>query len=152
VVADLAGGEWPKLAREAAIALIKVNRETPPSLELRLLRDLRLVFWKNLYTAAETRPKGLLTELVLNGLHHLEDAPWSTINKGEQLTANQLANRMRDFGVEPAQLRPIPNGDMQRRGYPLGLLAIAWRRYLGAALSGGKSRQCRHGRRPGGAG
>jgi hypothetical protein len=52
VVADLAGGDWPELAREAAIALVKVNRKTPPSLPLRLLRDSRLVFFENL-TAVE---------------------------------------------------------------------------------------------------
>jgi hypothetical protein len=129
-VADLAGGEWPELAREAAVALVKVNRDTPLSLKLRLLRDLRVVFWKNLYSAAEARPKGLLTEVVLNELYHLEDAPWGVINKGEQFTDSELAKHMEDYGVEPLQLRPCPGNRAQRRGYSLGALAMVWRRYL----------------------
>jgi hypothetical protein len=129
-VADLAGEEWPALAREAAVALVKVNRETPPSLQFRLLRDLRLVFWNNLYSAVEARPKGLLTEVSLNGLYQLEDAPWTTINKGEPLTSAQLSAYMEDYGVEPMQLRPHSGINTQRRGYPLRALAFAWRRYL----------------------
>jgi hypothetical protein len=129
-VADLAGGEWPGLAREAAVALVKVNRDTPPSLQLRLLQDLRLVFFKNLTAIAQARPKGLPTETVLSELHYLEDAPWQTVNKGEAFTSTQLAARIFDFGVEPVQLRPHPNSNAQKRGYPLGLLAMAWGRYL----------------------
>jgi hypothetical protein len=131
VVADLAGGEWPELAREAAVALVKVNRETPPSLKLRLLQDSRLVFFQNLQEAARARPKGLLTEMVLSALHDLEDAPWKTINKGEPFTSVELRNRFFDYGVEPEQLRPCPGDNhTQRRGYPLGPFALAWRRYL----------------------
>ena len=130
-VADLAGGEWPTLTRETAVALVKVNRDTPATLQLRLLQDLRLVFWKNLTAAAQARPKGLPTETVLNELYYLEDAPWQTVNKGEQYTSSELASRLFDYGVEPVQLRPYVNSDTQKRGYPLGPLALAWRRYLG---------------------
>jgi hypothetical protein len=130
VVADLAGGEWPALAREAAVALVKANRETPPSLQLRLVRDSRLVFWEHLQEVAKARPKGLITETVLDALYEIEDAPWKTINKGEPFTSIELAKHMFDFGVEPEQLRPWTGSNMQRRGYPLGLLADAWRRYL----------------------
>jgi hypothetical protein len=136
VVADLAGGEWPTLAREAAVALVKVNLETPATLKLRLLQDLRQVFWENLRTVAETRPKGLITEMVLNALYQLEDSPWKTINKGanggrEPFSSVELRNRcVFDYGVEPTHLRPYPGDDTQRRGYPLAPLADAWRRYL----------------------
>jgi hypothetical protein len=137
-VADLAGEEWSALAREAAIALVKANRNLPLSLEMRLLQDLRLVFWKNLTAAAQARPKGLPTETVLNELYCLEDAPWQTINKGEQYGSSQLANRLFDYGVEPIQLRPYLNTDTQKRGYPLGALALVWRRYLKPLSLGGK--------------
>jgi hypothetical protein len=136
VVADLAGGEWPVLAREAAVALVKVNQETPATLKLRLLRDLRQVFWENLRTVAATRPKGLITEMVLNALYQLEDSPWKTVNKAangarEPFSTVELRNHcVFDYGVEPIQLRPYPGDDTQRRGYPLGPLAAAWRRYL----------------------
>jgi hypothetical protein len=135
VVADLAGGEWPTLAREAAVALVKANRQTPPSMKLRLLQDSRQVFWENLREVAEARPKGLITEKVLNALYELPDSPWKTINKAanggrEPFDSNELSKRMFDFGVEPTHLRPLPGYDMQRRGYPLAPLAGVWRRYL----------------------
>jgi hypothetical protein len=53
-VADLAGSDWPKLAREAAVAFIAAGRETPKSLNLSLLSDLRTVFENN----AKRFPKG----------------------------------------------------------------------------------------------
>jgi hypothetical protein len=126
VVADLAGGEWPKLAREAAVALVKVNLETPATLKLRLLQDLRQVFWENLR-------------------NQLEDSPWKTINKGangarEPFSTVELRNRcVFDYGVEPTHLRPFPGDDTQRRGYPLPPLAEAWRRYLPPLLLGQKA-------------
>jgi hypothetical protein len=135
-VADLAGGEWPKLARAAAVALVKANRETPPSLPHRLLRDSRLAFWENLRAVAEARPKGLITETLMGAMCNLDDSPWQTINKGangarEPFTTVELAKHMFDFGVEPEQLRPYPGDNItQRRGYPLAPLALAWRRYL----------------------
>ena len=130
------GGEWPTLAREAAVAFVKANRERPPNMKLRLLQDLRQVFWENLRTVAVTRPKGLLTETILNALYQLEDSPWKTINKGangarEPFSTVELRNRcVFDYGVEPTHLRPFPGDDTQRRGYPLAPLAEAWRRYL----------------------
>jgi hypothetical protein len=136
VVADLAGGEWPKLAREAAVAFVKADSQTPPSTKLRLLRDLRLVFWENLRTVAETRPKGLITETLMGALCNLDDSPWQTNNKGangarEAFTTIELAKHMFDYGVEPEQLRPYPGDNYtQKRGYPLAPLADVWRRYL----------------------
>ena len=43
-VADLAGGDWPKLARDACTALVKGAREDAQSMGIRLLADLREVF------------------------------------------------------------------------------------------------------------
>ena len=43
-VADLIGGDWPKRARNAAVALVEASREVEPSLGIRLLTDLRTIF------------------------------------------------------------------------------------------------------------
>jgi hypothetical protein len=131
VVADLAGGEWPQLAREAAVHLVRVSRETPVSLSLRLLGDMRAVFFKRLAAVAVATPKGLPTRIIVDELFSLEDTPWQTINKGDGLTSNQIANYVRDYGVNPNHLRPDPDDAKNKpRGYLLRELADAWRRYL----------------------
>src|SRR5215472_11871454 len=43
-VADIAGGDWPSLARQTATALVAAAREIEPSLNIRLLADLRTIF------------------------------------------------------------------------------------------------------------
>jgi hypothetical protein len=130
VVADLAGGEWPSRAREAAVALVTVARETPVSLNLRLLEDLRTVFLNRLVAIEQTQPHGLGTKTILDDLCAVEDSPWQTINKGERLSPDQLSRRLRDYSVKRTNLRLTPGVREQTRGYPIAPLADAWRRYL----------------------
>jgi hypothetical protein len=130
--ADLAGGEWPRLAREAAVALVAASRnQTPVSLYLRLLGDTRTVFWKNLAAVAQSQPKGLPTKRLLEDLYALDDAPWNTINKGEAYSSTQLATCLFEYGAKSDYLRPHPSQPhLKARGYKLRDLADAWRRYL----------------------
>jgi Protein of unknown function (DUF3631)/Bifunctional DNA primase/polymerase, N-terminal len=130
-VAELAGGQWPRRARGAAVALVAVNRERPVSLHLRLLEDMRTVFFKQLAAVSIATPKGLPTRILIDQLYALEDGPWQTLNKGDGLNSNQVAFYIHDYGVEPNLLRPDPANPKKRaRGYLLGELADAWRRYL----------------------
>ncbi|MGY8668756.1 DUF3631 domain-containing protein [Bradyrhizobium sp. UFLA05-109] len=130
VVADLVGGEWPQKAREAAAALVTVARETPVSLNLRLLEDLRTVFLNRLTAVEQAQPPGLSTKKILDDLCTLEDSPWQTINKGERLSPDQLSRRLRDYSVKRTNLRLTPGVREQTKGYPIAPLADAWRRYL----------------------
>lgn len=43
-IADAVGGDWPKRARVAAVALITEAKERDPSLGVRLLADLKSIF------------------------------------------------------------------------------------------------------------
>jgi hypothetical protein len=132
VVADLAGGEWPKLAREAAVALVAASQnQTPVSLYLRSLADTRTVCWKNLTAVAQSRPKGLPSRKMLEDMYAIDDAPWSSLNKGESYTPTQLAECLFEYGVKSDYLRPHPSQPhIKARGYKLRDLADAWRRYL----------------------
>jgi Protein of unknown function (DUF3631) len=116
-VADIAGGQWPKRAREAAVVLVAVAREVEPSLNLRLLADLRTVFGSH---------DALYTKTILAELHHLEGAPWGDI-KGKPLSDNQLARRLRNYEVKPADVRI---DKVVLKGYRRSDLHDAWRRYL----------------------
>ena len=116
-VADIAGGDWPKQAREAAKALVAVAREVEPSLNIRLLADLRTVFGDE---------EQMTTKRVLADLCLLEDAPWNDL-KGKPITDNQLARRLRQYGVKSKNVRI---GDAVPKGYVRADLYDVWRRYL----------------------
>jgi hypothetical protein len=116
-VADIAGGEWPKRARAAAVALVAVAREVEPSLNIRLLADLRVVFGDE---------EQLTTKQILADLCRLEDAPWNDL-KGKPLSDNQLARRLKQYGVKSKVIRV---GTTTPRGYVREDLYDVWRRYL----------------------
>jgi hypothetical protein len=63
-VADVLGGQWPDMARNAGEAMVEDARTAAsPFLRVRLLGDLALVFGDHL---------GLWTAEILTGLHALE--------------------------------------------------------------------------------
>ena len=105
-LADIAGDGWPKRAREAAVALIKVVRDEEPSLGIRLLADLRVVFGN---------AEEMSSREILGALAALDEAPWGDIN-GKPLDARGLANHLRPYGVKSITVRP-PGETKTSRGY-----------------------------------
>jgi hypothetical protein len=122
-VADIAGGNWPARARAAAVALVAVVRDVEPSLNIRLLGDLRTVFGP--------KDEALSTKTILARLHEIEDAPWRDVGgKGKEskpLNDNQLARRLRQYDIKPKTIRI---GDATPKGYARADFYEAWRRYL----------------------
>lgn len=114
-IADGIGGEWPERARAAAVALVMASREAEPSLGIRLLSDLRVIFGD-----ASQMP----TEIILRELHSLKEAPWNDL-KGKPLNDRGLAQRLRQYEVRPTVL-----GGGAQRGYKREELHDAWKRYL----------------------
>jgi hypothetical protein len=117
-IADIAGKDWPRRARAAAVALVAAAREVEPSLNIRLLADLRTVFEDE---------EQLTTKAILTRLHQLEDAPWGDL-KGKPLTDNQLARRLQQYGVKSKTLRLDLDGFA--KGHKCADLCDVWRRYL----------------------
>jgi hypothetical protein len=117
-VADIAGGSWPGRARAAAVALVAVGHEVEPSLNIRLLADVRTVFGDE----EQLPTKKILAELCL-----IEDAPWNDL-KGKPITNNQLARRLGQYGVKPKTLRLAH--DHFAKGYARADLHDVWRCYL----------------------
>jgi Protein of unknown function (DUF3631) len=114
-IADAAGGIWPGRARAAAVTLITSAREIEPSLGIRLLADLRIVFG--------TR-SDMPTETILRELNALKESPWNDL-KGKPLNDRGLAQRLRQYEVKPTVL-----GGGAHRGYRREDLHDAWERYL----------------------
>ena len=118
-VADLAGGDWPNLSRRAATELVKAAREIEPSLNIRLLEDLRTIF---------EGEDSLSTKDVLARLCLLEDAPWNDL-KGKPITDRQLSQRLGAYGVK-SKTRPNSETTSSPKAMRATILHDVWRRYL----------------------
>jgi hypothetical protein len=120
-VADVAGGEWPKLAREACIELNKVAQDRRASLGVRLLSDLRVIFGDNdaMHTAT-------ILEKLVAGNDLEPDAPWSDL-KGKPLAVRGLASMLKPYGIHSQKVNV---GGNSLQGYRREHLWDAWERYL----------------------
>jgi len=118
-IADEAGGAWPDRARQAAVELVAVARDRSPSLGLRLLGDLRIVF------TAEVEGQ-LPTVRLLECLNAMEEAPWGDL-RGHQLDSRGLARMLKPYDVQPVTIRTVTG---TAKGYRKADLQDAWQRYL----------------------
>jgi len=116
-VAELVGGDWPRRARRAAKALVEVAKEVEPSFGILLLTHLKTVFGD---------ADRLATEIILKGLHKIEEAPWGDM-KGKPLDSRGLARLLRQYGLKS---RTVRIGPATLRGYERADFADAWSRYL----------------------
>lgn len=113
-IAGIAGGDWPRLAHEAAIVLRADRTTADDNAGLTLLADLHTIFGE--------RPFVTTAEL-LEELAKLDTSPWSEWSHGKPLTARGLARLLDPFGVRPDRNRTV-------RGYSRLALADAWKRYV----------------------
>jgi len=128
-IADLAGGEWPKKARAAAIKLSQEH--TSPSPGKRLLAIFFTLF---------TRHGLLLTSKQAEQLVPVEDDEFANYkNYGRPINKFEIATLMRPFRVFPGVIHP--RGRPADRGWNGGwdAFTIAFRHYLGKTLAGGRT-------------
>ncbi len=129
-IADLAGGEWPQRAKQAAEALSGADADVDPaSLGVALLRDIRLVL----------KPGGELpTAMLLERLKALEESPWRSMGKrSERITPRLLAELLRPYGVGS---RTVHVDGKSLKGYRAASFEDAWARYVGIpSAQGAKS-------------
>jgi hypothetical protein len=116
-IADAAGGDWPRRAREACVELCKVAASREASLGVRLLADLRDVFgdWDSLPTVT-----------ILERLCDLSEAPWGDLH-GKPLDARGLARRLRQYEITSVKVKV---GGKSLQGYRREHLWDVWTRYL----------------------
>jgi len=119
-VADLAGGLWPGLARDAAVVLTAdQDSEAQISDRIRLLADIRAAF------AALGYPEAATTKDLLKVLNSDPEAPWSAIGPSG-LTGKRLGDLLSDFEIRSDTIR-FPVG--QAKGYHRPDFTDAWARY-----------------------
>jgi hypothetical protein len=140
MVADLAGGDWPKLAREACTALVTGSKDDTETTGTRLLTDIRDVWPRGAGTSG-TSGTALIgqvpdvplvphmgTDELLRLLHGVDEAPWADWY-GHPLNPRDLARLLKPYGVKSVKVRI---GEQSVRGYRVADLIEPWRSYLAA--------------------
>jgi putative DNA primase/helicase len=127
-IADLAGGDWPEMARAAAQTLsTQGSEQDDQSRSVMLLADIRRVFddrqKKGGKDADRVSSTGLVADLVA-----LVDRPWSTWSKGKSITSTAVARLLKDFAIFPNTIK-LSDGK-QPNGYKRSQFDDAFARYL----------------------
>jgi len=118
-IADIAGNDWPKLARSIAIK-ISGNKEHSQSLGVELLSDIQEIF-ENKNT--DRISSGELIRLLCAD----EEKPWATYNRNAPIKPRQIATRLKEFGIISNTIRI---GMITAKGYMKAQFADAFARYL----------------------
>jgi putative DNA primase/helicase len=122
-IAEHVGGHWPKLARDAAIAL-SGGESAAEERGVELLRDISTAFANSTWPAMIT--KRLETVLCSD-----EERPWATWNKGKPITGRQLAKLLSPFRIISETVHPYETGETKdAKGYKLAHFGDAFDRYL----------------------
>ncbi|MFF4229160.1 DUF3631 domain-containing protein [Streptomyces sp. NPDC001820] len=123
-IADAAGGDWPRRAREACVTLVKASQlNDKGSLGVRLLTDLR----DHVLIGVDKLP----TIAILDRLNSLDDAPWADLN-GKPLDNRRLSRMLGEYMTadnEPIASRNIRTTGGILKGYYSEDLTDAWQRY-----------------------
>jgi hypothetical protein len=90
--ADIAGGDWPRIARDVARNLVGEDQDR----RTLLLADIREIF--------DGRDRATSAELA-NSLGAREDRPWCEWRNGKPITPRQIAKLLEPFGIAPGTIR-----------------------------------------------
>lgn len=132
-LANRAGGSWPRRAAEAAVYFVREAKETPATLGVLLLHDLRKVF------DAHPDAAHLATADIVRELHGLDESPWA--DEDRPLDGRRLSALLRDYEVRPRKIR---TGATTARGYRREDLLDPWTRYLPPTQDLGSTEQAEH--------
>jgi len=139
-IADACGPVWGELARDAALALTRANRDEAPGIVL--LHHIRQIF--------EARGVDrLASKLLLVDLLTLDEtwSEWRGVRGDEhprKLTQGAIATLLRPFGIRPRNIWPLRRTptDTSVRGYMRSWFEQAWRAYCdGEAADDGTAAQ-----------
>jgi putative DNA primase/helicase len=118
-VADLAGGDWPKRARAAAVKLD--NKREELSEGIRLLAALHPMFTVEEELTSETIEKRLTADPL---------GDWANFRERAPITQRQIAVLLKPYGIHPVVLHPTKRADFSPRGYRRSQFADAFARHL----------------------
>jgi Protein of unknown function (DUF3631)/RepB DNA-primase from phage plasmid len=117
-IADIAGGEWPEKAREAAAGIAKLKATLNATIGVQLLTDIRTILGE----------KDCMFSATLIAI--LADDPegsWAEYNRGKRITQKQLANLLRGYGIVS---ETVWISGHSAKGYKRAAFEDVWTRYL----------------------
>ena len=118
VLADLAGGSWPDLARQAAISF---TGGTPENNAIgSLMLDIVAIF-------AENDTNRMFSRDIVARLNSVQGRPWADALNGKPITELWLSQQLRPYGVRP---KTIWIGDTSAKGYVQESFMETFRRYI----------------------
>lgn len=118
-IADIAGSEWPRLARTAAM-MIATQEESSQSIGIELLSDIQEIF--EIQNLDRIGSAELIQQLCAD-----EEKPWATFNRGASIKPRQIAKQLKDFSISSHTIRL---GFTTAKGYLKSQFADAFARYL----------------------
>src|SRR5262249_27692909 len=118
-IADLAGGSWPEIARQAALALSNRNGDDG-STGVQLLVDIHKIFQSE-------GVDGFFSETLIAELAKMEDRPWPEWKNGKAISKSQLARILTRFDIT---VKTIRIGNDTAKGYKVDQFNDAFSRYL----------------------
>jgi putative DNA primase/helicase len=96
-IAEMAGGEWPQIARHAALKL-SGSTEDGGTMGNELLVDIREVF-------ESKRLAKISTAELIQHLCDDDEKSWATYNRGRPITPRQVAKKLKEYGIASKNLR-----------------------------------------------
>jgi len=118
-IANIAGGDWPRLARTVAEAAEIAKQDQ--SKRTMVLSDIRDIF------AARPGADRLRSAELADVLGAMENRPWAEWRNGKPITPAALARLLGPFGITPGTKR---DGDSTFKGYLLADFAGVFEIYL----------------------
>jgi putative DNA primase/helicase len=118
-VADLAGGDWPKRARAAAVKLDHKREELSEG--IRVLTALASIF---------TSREEITSEDAVKHLNADPTGEWCEFRNRGPITQRQLAALLRAYEIFPVVLHPTKQASLSRRGYRRSQFGDVFARFL----------------------
>lgn len=124
VIADIAGGQWPGMARETATAIC--SKAETKSYKTELLEDIQTVFeLKSIDRISTTN--------LIKYLCEDQEANWVTYNHGKQISPKQLAKLLGGYGIVSNTVRF--GAYETAKGYYKTQFLDVWARYIEAPIA-----------------
>ena len=123
-IGELAGGDWPKRAREAAERLSRSGHQ--PSDGVKLLAAIRVI----VVELAKTGVKVITSEALTAELNKDQTGIWIEYNHGGPITQRQVAYLLAPYGIEPGTVHPSQRSWDSQKGYKFAQFEDAFARYL----------------------